>query len=434
MAKRVVSELKNEEVVYMTDPDIEFISLVSHAANQFPFNVVKEQKMNKRITYNILVPKGMEQEKVKELSEKYGFSTENPEETDDEYTVYNQVDEKSVDTESRSLKILDEESGVYVVTANKEIDFDDVMDIADALFAMTDVILGKLQEPAADDEDRKDIILRSVNNFSTYMKDVLDEVKAEDYIDTSKLTLKGTTLYNFFRTEKADDIRSEARTLVYDDTESEDWGDISKSMNDYIEGYWKFHPDAEREEVNSVNEMPDAMKSWVASKSLLGNSEADTFKGLLFFPVVTPDTNKLNENALRAVISGRGSQVEISKEAKDSAMRKAYELLNDEFDANLEIPEDLKEESQKMDEKIKETKEAISSEYKEYMETKLEEIKEESKTLISKETFDKKVKELREEVNELKNTPQTRKGELEEETTDTKQIRKPASHRYYAAV
>jgi len=434
MAKRVVSELKDEEVVYMTDPDIEFVSLVSHAANRFPFNVVKEQKMSKRITYKVLVPTDMGQEKIKELSEKYGFSTEASTETDNGYTVYNQVDEKSVDVESRSLDILDEEFGIYIVTANKEIDFNDTMDIIDAMFAMTDVVVGKLQEPATDNEDRKDVILRSVQNFATYADDVLSEVKAEDYIDTSKLSLKNTVLYNLFKTDKADDIRSEARTPVYDSTEKEDWDNISKTMNDYIEGYWKFHPDVEREETNSVDEMPDAMKSWIASESLLGNSEAETFENLLFFPVVNPDTDKLNENALRAVISGRGSQAEISKEAKDSAMRKAYELLNSEFDAELEIPEDLKEESQKMDEKINEVKEAISSEYKEFFETKLEEIREESQTFISKETFDEKVKELKEEVNELKNTPQTRKGEPEEENTNTKQTKGPESHRYYTAV
>jgi hypothetical protein len=44
----------------------------------------------------------------------------------------------------------------------------------------------------------------------------------------------------------------------------------------------------------------------------------------------------LNESALRAVIGGRSAQAEIPEQANESARRKAYDLLNEEFDADLE--------------------------------------------------------------------------------------------------
>lgn len=82
-------------------------------------------------------------------------------------------------------------------------------------------------------------------------------------------------------------------------------------------------------------------KSKVASHYLIGSASAETF-GDLYFPVVNPTTGKLNERALRAVIGGRGAQLTaVPTETRDAARRRAYGLLNREFDADLEIPETL---------------------------------------------------------------------------------------------
>lgn len=133
-------------------------------------------------------------------------------------------------------------------------------------------------------------------------------------------------------------IRSSARTPNFDGTETVSWGDVSKDMATYIRGYYKFHPDAQRpdDDVATVDAMPADMKSWIAAKSLLGDAQADEFADLLFFPVVNPLTDKLNEGALRAVISGRGAQADIPDAAKTSAQNKARRLLNEHFDAELE--------------------------------------------------------------------------------------------------
>ena len=141
-------------------------------------------------------------------------------------------------------------------------------------------------------------------------------------------------------------IRNTARKPNYQRKETSDWGAVSKDMENYISGYYKHNPDAERDQddtVSTVDEMPAAMKAWIASRSLLGDSEANEWANLSFFPVVNPDTNALNEGALRAVISGRGAQADIPADALSSARRTAYQLLNDEFDAGLDMPEDLED-------------------------------------------------------------------------------------------
>jgi hypothetical protein len=83
--------------------------------------------------------------------------------------------------------------------------------------------------------------------------------------------------------------------------------------------------------------MDPADKTEVANHFLIGDDAAANF-GELMFPVVNPKSGKLNEQALRAVIGGRGAQANISSAQRISARRQAYRLLNSEFDAKLDVP------------------------------------------------------------------------------------------------
>lgn len=126
--------------------------------------------------------------------------------------------------------------------------------------------------------------------------------------------------------------RGSARNPSYDGTEVISWGGVSKSLDAYIKGYYK-HTGASRPEdlTDTVAELPSTIKRWIASKSLLGDSGATVRRDLIFFPVVNPETNKLNEGALRAVLSGRGAQAEIPESARASAQKKAEDLLSSNF-------------------------------------------------------------------------------------------------------
>lgn len=126
-------------------------------------------------------------------------------------------------------------------------------------------------------------------------------------------------------------IRSSARTPVYKGTETTSWADVKKTIQSYIGGYVKASGASAQDIPSRVQDLPAAAKRWIADKTLLGDPGADNERDLLFFPVVNPATNKLNADALRAVLGGRGSQADIPPAARDSAQAKARALLKEEF-------------------------------------------------------------------------------------------------------
>jgi hypothetical protein len=125
-------------------------------------------------------------------------------------------------------------------------------------------------------------------------------------------------------------ILSTARTPDYSGTETSSWGSVDKSLGAYATACTHAMGS---ECSGAVGSMSSEQKHWIASKSLLGDPAASTASDLIFFPVVNPRTNKLNEGALHAVISGRGAQAKIPDSAKTSAQNKARSLLAKEFHA-----------------------------------------------------------------------------------------------------
>ena len=127
-------------------------------------------------------------------------------------------------------------------------------------------------------------------------------------------------------------ILSKARKPSYSGTEEISWADVGKGFADYRDGYYK-HSGADKPDdlPSSVGDAPQAMKTWIASKTLLGDSGAGDVRDLIFFPVVNPSTDKLNAGAVRAVLGGRAAQADIPDAAKESAQAMARSLLEDEF-------------------------------------------------------------------------------------------------------
>ena len=81
--------------------------------------------------------------------------------------------------------------------------------------------------------------------------------------------------------------------LSYKGTESTEWSGVT--LQDFgVEGRWE--------------DLPREERARIASHFLIGDADAPTFQDLKL-PVVNPKTGKLNERALRAVISGRGAMV-----------------------------------------------------------------------------------------------------------------------------
>lgn len=125
----------------------------------------------------------------------------------------------------------------------------------------------------------------------------------------------------------ATNLLDTSRTPDFDGTSSGEWS--APSLEDYVSGFGY-------EAVSSVDDLSADQLSAIAQTSLLGDSDAETFDELVFFPVVDPSTMELNENALDAVVSGRGSQADISDSQLESARGVARTLLEDEFDRDLD--------------------------------------------------------------------------------------------------
>lgn len=140
---------------------------------------------------------------------------------------------------------------------------------------------------------------------------------------------------------KEHDILGSARTPSFEGTETTSWADVSKTFEAFRDGYYAHGGKKPDQSPSGVEDAPAEMLAWMASKSLLGKADGKTFADVVFFPVVNPGTNKLNAGALRAVLSGRGAQANISDAAKTSAQNKAKSLLDEHFNEGKSFNEEI---------------------------------------------------------------------------------------------
>ncbi|MHC4123663.1 MAG: hypothetical protein ACYSSI_08840 [Planctomycetota bacterium] len=126
--------------------------------------------------------------------------------------------------------------------------------------------------------------------------------------------------------EKVKNDKSQSTPLIYLGAESIEWS--KPILSDFnADGNWILLSQTERAKI--------------ASHYLIGNAGTEAFEDLKL-PVVNSSTSKLNENALKAVIGGRGMQVNgVSAEEMSKAKCRAYSLLNSKFDVDLTLPENL---------------------------------------------------------------------------------------------
>lgn len=135
-----------------------------------------------------------------------------------------------------------------------------------------------------------------------------------------------------------------ARDPEYTGTETTDWGDVDKTWENYVDGYFEHNPDAEQPEGEDaweeVTQAPQPAREWIAAKSLLGDPDAETFDELVSYPVVNPNTNDLNAGGLRAAISFAGGDDTLTVEQRESVQEVARRLLDDEFEDDDETNDD----------------------------------------------------------------------------------------------
>ncbi len=125
---------------------------------------------------------------------------------------------------------------------------------------------------------------------------------------------------------------TQARTPTYSGTETSKWS--APSFSDYVTNLHEG-----KENPTSVSQCSSSLKAKIAAHSLLGDPSASNIRDLTLFPCVNPSNGKLNENALRTVLGGRGDQAEITASALTSARDVATRLLNKEFGAEISTGE-----------------------------------------------------------------------------------------------
>lgn len=103
------------------------------------------------------------------------------------------------------------------------------------------------------------------------------------------------------------------------------------SLSDHVEALdLEPREDADGDSVEAVDDLTQEGRDLIASHSLIGDPDAESFDQLSFFPAVDPDSGEIQEGALRAVISGRGAQADVSQGALESARGSARSILEEE--------------------------------------------------------------------------------------------------------
>lgn len=216
MAK-VKSIITEADVTFLKDVEVEYVSLVGHAANRQPFKIIKgevkgDKAMPKQTIYNVLVKKGITEEKLQELVDEHKFSVDQKDETALEgYDVYKQIEDDEVDLDTRKMAALTEDT--YVIVADlkddsekeglekSEFEYETMEKVADSLFAMMDIVLGTMRQPEA--ENRKEMIMSAVTNFSNYVDAALSNMKSEEVL--GDFEIKSEIIKEFFKTDDVDE-------------------------------------------------------------------------------------------------------------------------------------------------------------------------------------------------------------------------------------
>jgi hypothetical protein len=199
-----------DEVVFMVDPKVEFVSLVKYGANRAPFKVIKTDKtkeddnMNK-VVQSVLVRNDLSDENIAKALEGIDKRDEQKFNT---FTAYPQVPIAKVNEDTLIVQKHEEVDGIFFVLGDLaegtgehgtlQVDVKEAVDYAtmdnlySELYAMADVVGGAMRQENADADFRKTTILTTIDNFRAFAEVVLENlsekaiekgVNAEDHPD-----------------------------------------------------------------------------------------------------------------------------------------------------------------------------------------------------------------------------------------------------------
>lgn len=128
-------------------------------------------------------------------------------------------------------------------------------------------------------------------------------------------------------------------TLIFDDTvDGEVPDDWPPNLSEWINAY----EDETGDEIEAGEwaGLPENARQWISQHSFFGDADSEQFTDGVVAPV-SDTQNRLRENALVAVLGGRGEAIEgISDQARTQMEGIARTLLENEFDRDLESSEE----------------------------------------------------------------------------------------------
>lgn len=195
MAKvKEITTVIEDEVVFMVDPQVEFVSLVKYGANRAPFKVIKnentkeEPNMNK-VVQSVLVRNDLSDEDITNALEGIDRREEKKFDT---FTAYPQVSVHKCKEDSMIVQKHEEVEGIYFVLGDLaegtgtqgtlQVDVKEAVDYAtmdnlySELYAMADVVGGAMRQENADPDFRKTTILTTIDNFRSFAEVVLENL------------------------------------------------------------------------------------------------------------------------------------------------------------------------------------------------------------------------------------------------------------------
>jgi len=238
MSKKVktITTTIEDEVVFMTDPEIQFVSLVKHGANRTPFKVLKtykskEEQGMEKVVQSILVRNDLSEDQTAKALD--GMSKKNAEDTGS-ITSYVQCPMSRCNEETVMVVKHDEIDGVYHVLADLKEDQDDkgtllvkvekeAVDYATLdnlyteLYAMADIVSGAMRQENAGVEFRKSTIISAIDNFRTFAEVVLNNLGTAEKADIAVKAEDHPTLLPFIR--KEEDKSADSESIVGDKAE-----------------------------------------------------------------------------------------------------------------------------------------------------------------------------------------------------------------------
>lgn len=345
--KKVTTVPVETTVTYLKEPEVSFVSLVKHGANNTPFRVIKENKegqMNK-VVQAIKVPKDSNVDLKTIVGKDFRKDTV---EEEGSYLVYEQVEKSVCDPDSKSVVVLDPENNVYAVTYNllaeketidtsskwnnktgiqlkeytkkedgpklpegesniivselnvKELSYWDVMD---ELYSMVEMISGAMGQSSREQNSVKDIVLDSIDNFRSYCENLFSDVK---YSSRPKDAKTGDIVTKTIEIMKTNDSNKKGGDTMLELKDKEELvGIITETVDKVLKdredkestkAEIKAKEDKEKEKEKEINTLKDSVKAL--------EDTITTMKGTVVTGILQNDPAAISKSGEQSVYDG----------------------------------------------------------------------------------------------------------------------------------